>query len=80
MVTTMDKTLAFNDAQYEVINMLSCLDDEADFRALKSMLVKFIDGCMQKELDKLYASGKLSDAKLEDLSRQHLRTPYKDRV
>lgn len=80
MVTATDKQSAFNEAQYEVINMLSCLGDEADFRALKSVLVKFIDSRMQRELDKLYANGELSDAKLENLSHQHLRTPYKDRV
>ena len=37
MVTAPDKQSAFNEAQCEVINMLSCLGDEADFRALKSV-------------------------------------------
>jgi len=63
-------------AQYEVINMMSCLQKESDVTALKSLLVKFIDSRLQAELDGLYADGKLSDELMNDLSTKHLRTSY----
>lgn len=69
----------FNPVQYEIINMMSCLRDESDYIELKSVLVKFLDERLQHAIDHLYETGDLSDDKMEALSRQHLRTPYRSR-
>lgn len=77
MTTTMDRTDELTSAQYEVINVLSCLHRKDDVVALKTLLVKFINDRLQAELDGLYEDGEISDATFEELGRQHLRTPYK---
>ena len=67
---------SFTPAQYEVVNVVSCLKREADVVALKSLLVGFINERLQGELDRLYEDGTFSDAKMSELAGQHLRTPY----
>ncbi len=76
MVALRGKPNSFTPAQYEVVNMLSCLKRESDIVALKSILVSFINERLQGELDRLYEDGTLSDDKMVDLAGQHLRTPY----
>ena len=80
MTVTREKPKGFNPAQYEIINMMSCLQDASDYAALKSVLVSFLNARMQSEIDGLYQSGRLSDEKMESLSHTHLRTPYGARV
>ena len=67
----------FTPAQCEVVNLLSCLGDEADLVDLKSVLVKFLNARLQKELDRLHDDGTLSDSRMEELAATHLRTPYR---
>ena len=76
MTITRSSVDCFTPAQCEVVNLLSCLGDEADVVALKSVLVKFLDARIQKELDRLYDDGTLSEARMKELSAAHLRTPY----
>ncbi len=80
MTATRERPKGFNPAQYEIINMMSCLQDAADYAALKSVLVNFLNARMQAEIDGLYQSGSLSDEKMDALSQMHLRTPYGARV
>ena len=70
----------FNPIQYEIINMMSCLREESDYVELKSVLVKFLDERLQHAIDHLYEMGDLSEDKMEALSPQHLRTPYRTRA
>ena len=67
---------SFTPAQYEVVNMMSCLKRESDVVALKAILVAFINERLQGELDRLYEDGTLSDEKMSELTDRHLRTPY----
>ena len=76
MVALKEKPNLFTPAQYEVVNMMSCLKRESDVVALKSMLVSFINERLQGELDRLYEDGTLTDEKMSELAGQHLRTPY----
>lgn len=69
--------VAFTPAQYEVLNVMSCLNMNEDLTALKDVLVKFLNTRLQAELDRLYEDGTLSEEKMESLAQQHLRTPYK---
>lgn len=63
-------------AQYEVLNLMSCINMEEDIVALKNVLVQFLNTRLQVELDRLYNDGTLSDEKMATLAKQHLRTPY----
>ena len=58
----------FTPAQYELVNMMSCLHKESDIVELKSVLVKFLNARIQKESDGLYDDGTLSDERMEELS------------
>jgi len=66
----------FSQAQYEVVNMLSCVNRPADIVALKAMLVQFLDSRLQSEIDDLYSDGTLNDERMAELASSHLRTPY----
>lgn len=76
MIALKEKPRLFTPAQYEVVNMMSCLKRESDVVALKSILVSFINERLQGELDRLYEDGTLTDEKMRELANQHLRTPY----
>lgn len=69
-------TTTLTPAQYEVLNMMSCLTVKEDIVALKDVLTQFLNTRLQAELDRLYDDGTLTDQKMEDLAHQHLRTPY----
>ena len=66
----------FTPAQYEVVNMVSCLRGDEDVAALKAMLVRFIDSRLQDELDRLDKAGALSTETIEGFAASHYRTPY----
>ena len=76
MIALKEKPNLFTPAQYEVVNMMSCLKRESDVVALKSILVSFINERLQGELDRLYEDGTLTDEKMSELAGQHFRTPY----
>ena len=76
MVALKERPKSFTPAQYEVVNMVSCLKRESDVVALKSLLVGFINERLQGEIDRLYDDGTLSDEKMSELASRHLRTPY----
>ena len=40
-----------NPAQYELLNVLSCINKEEDVAELKSVIVKFLNTRLQKEDD-----------------------------
>lgn len=67
----------FNSAQQAVLNVISCLDNEQDLIDLKKTLVMFMNERLQRELDKLWDSGEMSNEKMKNLRSEHLRTAYK---
>ena len=73
----MEQSHKINAAQYEVLNLLSCIDKEEDIRELKDVLVQFLNTKLQKELDKMWDDGELTKEKMSDWANEHMRTPYK---
>ena len=71
------QVLHFNQAQQAVLNVISCLQSDQDLADLKRTLVKFMNDRLQREMDKLWESGKLSNEKLQEMQSEHLRTAYK---
>ena len=72
-----NQRLSINPAQYEVLNVLSCLDKEEDVRDLKKMLVQFLNERLQNELDRLWDEGMITENKMREWETVHMRTPYK---
>ena len=71
------QVLKFNQAQQAVLNVISCLQSEQDLADLKRTLVKFMNERLQREMDKLWESGEMSNEKLQEMQSEHLRTAYK---
>ena len=71
------QVLKFNQAQQAVLNVISCLQSEQDLADLKRTLVKFMNDRLQREIDKLWESGEMSNEKLQEMQSEHLRTTYK---
>jgi hypothetical protein len=69
--------MTINPAQYELLNILSCINKEEDVAELKSVIVKFLNTRLQKELDRLWEDGVLNEQKVTSWSDEHMRTPYK---
>ena len=69
--------LTFNTAQYELINLLSCVNKEDDLAELKNVIVQFLNTRMQREIDKLWDAGAINDQQVEQWGKEHMRTPYK---
>lgn len=70
------QTMVLNQAQREVLNVMSCLGKDEDLYELKKVLVAFLNERLQKELDVLWEDGILSEEKLETYRHEHLRTKY----
>ena len=77
---TMGQIATITPAQYEVLNMLSCLTQEEDIAALKNVIVQFLNSRLQKEIDRLWDNGDLTEEKVSEWSHEHMRTPYRPRV
>lgn len=71
------QALKFNTAQQDILNIVSCLQSEQDLSDLRRVLIKFMNDRMQREMDKLWASGDWSNEKLDNMKTEHLRTAYK---
>ena len=71
------QVLELNQAQKAVLNVISCLQSEQDLADLKRTLVKFMNDRLQREMDKLWESGEMSNEKLQEMQSEHLRTAYK---
>lgn len=72
----MERTV-FNAAQREILDILSCIRTDEELRELKTLLLKFLNDKLQKELDALWDEGIINENKLEEWRTIHFRTPYK---
>lgn len=73
----MEQMLKINPAQYELLNMLSCIDRDEDVRELKSLIVQFLNTRLQSEIEHLWDNGTLTEQKVKAWSHTHMRTPYR---
>ena len=73
----MQQQIKINPAQYELLNVLSCIDKEEDVAELKSIIVQFLNSRLQKEIDSLWDNGTLNKEKVKAWGDEHMRTPYK---
>ena len=51
------QTMFLNQAQREVLNVMSCLGKDDDLSELKKLLVSFLNERLQRELDILWDDG-----------------------
>ena len=64
-------------AQLELMNAAANVTTKEDLDALKLILSRFFAELAQRAIDKLWDEGKFDQAKLDELSGQHLKTTQK---
>ena len=65
-----------NPAQLELLHAMASIDTEEELHDLKLALSQFFARRAQKEIEQLWDNGTLNQEKLDELRKQHLRTPY----
>lgn len=73
----MEQRFKFSPAQYELLNILSCINKDEDVAALKTVIVQFLNSRLQSEIDRLWDNGTLTEEKVAGWKKEHMRTPYK---
>ena len=76
-ISAMQQQLRINPAQYELLNLLSCVDKQEDVVELKNVIVQFLNSRLQREINKLWDNGTLTEEKTSEWKDEHMRTPYK---
>ncbi|HCJ46022.1 MAG TPA: hypothetical protein DHV83_00415 [Prevotella sp.] len=72
------QVIKFNQAQRDVLNVVSLLKSDEDVKALRKVLIDFVNNRLQQELDKLWDSDEWSEEKLQQMSKENLRTHYEE--
>lgn len=71
----MTATTQITPAQYEVLNMLSVINNEDDLKELKAVIVQFLNSRLQNEIERLWQEGTLNEQKVASWQDEHMRTP-----
>ena len=70
------ETKQFNDAQLEVLRMVSVFNTPEAVGDLKQAISDYFAKKAEGEIDKMWENGTLSDSKVESFRSLHQRTPY----
>lgn len=71
------ETMAINSAQRMIIESFAASRDEEEMNDLMDVLRDFYATRLKREMQRLWDDGTLGQAALDNLSREHLRTPYR---
>ena len=66
-----------NSAQIMILESFASAKSQEEMDELMDMLRDFYAKRLDKELERLWNEGILNQEKLDELSEQHLRTPYR---
>lgn len=72
-----NKSTVFNQAQIDLLDMMSFVQSPEALKQLKNVISNFFAQQAKQEIDRLWQSGELNEAKVESFRRLHERTPYK---
>ena len=71
----MERTV-FNNAQLEILDLMSYVENEAMLNEIRDMLSRYFAEKAQQEIDKLWEDGTINDSVVEGWKTEHMRTPY----
>ncbi len=71
------QSTVFNNAQMELLDMMSFVDSPEMLAQLKQAISDFFSRRAEEEIDRLWETGALNEQKVEDFRHLHERTPYK---
>ena len=69
-------TTVFNDAQLEVLRMMSVFNTPEAVKDLKQSISNYFAQKAEEEIDRLWADGVFTESKVEGFRTLHERTPY----
>lgn len=70
------QSTVFNNAQMELLDMMSFVDTPEMLAQLKQAISDFFARRAEEEIDQLWETGALDEQKVEDFRNLHERTPY----
>ncbi len=73
---TIMQASVFSPAQLEIIDMMSFVKTQDSLLQLKQVISDFFVEKAQAEIDRLWDTGELNEAKVESFRNLHERTPY----
>jgi hypothetical protein len=71
------ETMAINPIQRMIIESFAASRDEEELKDLTDMLKDFYATRLKREMQRLWDNGTLDQPVLDNLSEEHLRTPYR---
>lgn len=71
----MERTV-FNAAQLQILDLMSYVESDETLDEIKDMLSNYFAQKAEKEIDKLWDSGKINNTIIEEWKNEHMRTPY----
>ena len=67
-----------SNIQLELLKVFSVDLSESQLKEIKDLLVKYFADKVTDEMDKLFEENNWGDEKIEEWSKEHMRTKYKD--
>lgn len=71
------KTTVFNQAQLELLDLMSFVDSQEMLAQLKQAISDYFARQTENEIDRLWQEGTLNETKVEGFRQLHERTSYK---
>ncbi len=68
----------FNEAQLHILRVMSHIKSDEELQALKKVISEYYARRVDEEAERLWNEGVLSQDKLDEIRKEHLRTPYKE--
>ena len=69
--------IANNGAQMAMMQAISSVQTQEELDELQLTISKFFADKAQAEIEAMWNNGQLNQAKLDEIRKMHLRTPYK---
>jgi len=67
---------SMNDAQMTILESFAGVTSQSELAGLLKVLKKYYAGLLKEEMQHLWEDGTLDQSKLDELRKEHLRTPY----
>ena len=71
------QTTTLNNAQLEILDMMSFVKSHEALADLKQAISNYFASELEKEMNRMWETGEMTEEKVENFRTIHERTPYK---
>ena len=71
------QSTSLNNAQLEILDMMSFVKSQEVLADLKQVISNYFASELEKEMNRLWETGEMTEEKVEGFRNLHERTPYK---